>query len=310
MKIVESLHTAGRELLWKYPSIGRGLRRLPIPWGPRMSSLTLTSGQNITLAHQEVHISDSGSRTFHYRPNSVGDVGVMKQIFEQNDYALHHWPQGKDIIDLLGLLNKKQHLSLIMDMGANIGASSVFFCESYPGAKLICVEPDPSNADILIKNMVGLKYSLFRGAISNRRGQLSLLDPGHGDWGFRTAPLGLQDGASKCIEAETVQNLLARFGENGIPVIAKIDIEGGESDLFSDACEWMDMFPCVIIELHDWMLPSKGTSRNFLKQVAARELDFVHRGENIFIFNTTLTRKLINEYGHPSPSESALAKAF
>ncbi len=178
-------------------------------------------------------------------------------------------------------------------MGTNIGASSVFFCERYPGAKLICVEPDPDNTDLLSKNMAGLKHALFKGAISNRAGQLSLLDPGHGDWGFRTAPLDSVEQATHTVQAQTVQHLLDQWGEGGVPVVAKIDIEGGESDLFADACEWMDLFPCIIIELHDWMLPGKGTSRNFLKQVAARDLDFVHRGENIFLFNTRLTAQLM-----------------
>lgn len=75
-----------------------------------------------------------------------------------------------------------------------------------------------------------------------------------------------------------------------------MDIEGGESGLFADACEWMDAFPCIIVELHDWMLPGMGTSRNFLKQVAARQLDFVHRGENIFLFNTELTKRLATSW--------------
>lgn len=299
MTAIAFLRAAKRRLLAQRHRLERSPFHRLLPWMPKISSLTLASGKTIKIAHHAVRPSEIGSRNFHYRPDSIGDVGVMKQIFEQKDYALSHWPQGNDIIELLGLLHERQRLSLIVDMGSNIGASSVFFGASYPGAKLICVEPDPANADLLMKNMAGLNYSLFRGAISNRPGQLSLLDPGHGDWGFRTAPIDLRDTASIAIEAETVPNLMRQFGEDGVPVIAKIDIEGGESDLFSSNCDWMDAFPCIIIELHDWMLPSKGTSRNFLKQVSARELDFVHRGENIFIFNTKLTKNLINDLKKP-----------
>lgn len=287
MGLIDALRTANRKRLDKRHERDRA------PEPPKTSRLTLTSGKSIDIAARTVHLSGVGSRTFHYRPDSVGDLGVMRQIFEQKDYDLHHWPQGQAIIDLLGLLKEQGRLSLIVDMGANIGASSVFFCERYPGAKLLCVEPDPTNADLLAVNMTGLNHTLFRGAISSRAGQLSLIDPGHGDWGFRTAHIDSTATEPRKVDAETVQHLIDQWGDGGVPVIAKIDIEGGEADLFADACEWMDQFPCIIIELHDWMLPGQGTSRNFLKQVAARQLDFVHRGENIFLFNTALTESLL-----------------
>lgn len=66
------------------------------------------------------------------------------------------------------------------------------------------------------------------------------------------------------------------------PYIAKIDIEGGEEALFSCDTEWVDRFPLLIIELHDWLLPRSGSSRNFLSCVARRDRDFVYLGENVF----------------------------
>jgi hypothetical protein len=33
------------------------------------------------------------------------------------------------------------------------------------------------------------------------------------------------------------------------------------------------------------MLPFAGSSRNFIKAVAKYEFDFIHKGENIFLFN-------------------------
>jgi hypothetical protein len=45
---------------------------------------------------------------------------------------------------------------------------------------------------------------------------------------------------------------------------------------------WIDRFPLLVIELHDWLLPGQSTSRNFLREIALRDRDFVYRGENIF----------------------------
>ena len=54
----------------------------------------------------------------------------------------------------------------------------------------------------------------------------------------------------------------------------KIDIESFEDDLFARNTEWFDAFPVVVIELHDWLLPGKLTSQNFLKLASQRDRDF------------------------------------
>jgi hypothetical protein len=67
-----------------------------------------------------------------------------------------------------------------------------------------------------------------------------------------------------------------------VPFIAKIDIEGGEAELFAAETGWVDQFPLLIVELHDWLLPRAGTSRSFLRCVAGLDRDFVYLGENVF----------------------------
>jgi hypothetical protein len=67
-----------------------------------------------------------------------------------------------------------------------------------------------------------------------------------------------------------------------VPFIAKIDIEGAERDLFQEPTAWVDHFPLLIVELHDWLLPKQRTSEPFLKCVSQRDRDFVHIGENVF----------------------------
>ena len=72
------------------------------------------------------------------------------------------------------------------------------------------------------------------------------------------------------------------------PLICKIDIEGGESDLFRANDAWIDQFPLIIIELHDWLLPGTSNSKNFLSAISKRNFDIVYRGENMFCFNNAL----------------------
>jgi len=67
----------------------------------------------------------------------------------------------------------------------------------------------------------------------------------------------------------------------GIPFIAKIDIEGFESDLFSANVEWLNDVSMVIIEPHDWMLPGKKTSRSFQAAMGRHDFEIFISGENL-----------------------------
>ena len=69
-----------------------------------------------------------------------------------------------------------------------------------------------------------------------------------------------------------------------VPFLIKIDIEGGEENLFETSTAWIDLFPLLIIELHDWLLPRKNTSLNFIRRIGQFKRDFVYNSENIFSF--------------------------
>ena len=71
-------------------------------------------------------------------------------------------------------------------------------------------------------------------------------------------------------------------------IILKIDIEGFENELFSKNTEWIDNFPIIIIELHDWMLPKTCKSSNFLSSISKKNRDFLYSGENIFSIKNEL----------------------
>ena len=91
------------------------------------------------------------------------------------------------------------------------------------------------------------------------------------------------------VTAITMADILGKFKSTRYePLICKIDIEGGESDLFSANDAWIDQFPLIIIELHDWLLPGTSNSKNFLSAISKRNFDIVYRGENMFCFNNAL----------------------
>lgn len=238
----------------------------------------------MAIAEFQAHFSGR-NRPFRYRAGSVGDEGVIRQIFVDRDYDYLHWDQGKALRAHAARLASDKPL-LIVDVGANIGAAAVFFSMTVENAIVYAIEPDVGNFELLRSNTQDLDTVIpFHGAAAAHDGHVFLEDPGQSDWGFRTNKNANGPNAPRVESVSPTKILKDPRVEKCAPLIFKVDIEGGERDLFEGNVEWMDRFPLVIVELHDWLMPFAGTSRNFLKAAARYDFDFVHRGENIFLFN-------------------------
>lgn len=222
-----------------------------------------------------------------YREGS-SDRAVIKQIWETRDYDLRRLRRWPDIRARYQRIIADGHAPLIVDAGANIGASSVYFAETYPQSVVLAIEPEKQNFALLQANAA--QHASIRcldAALSSADGQAQVVDAGWGSWGFRTAA-ARTDGdvspfpAMNMSRAVSMNTLIETAPANCIPFIVKIDIEGGETDVFSANLDWIEKFHVLIIELHDWMLPGSASSQSFLRAIAPTGRDFVHIGENIF----------------------------
>jgi hypothetical protein len=71
-------------------------------------------------------------------------------------------------------------------------------------------------------------------------------------------------------------------------MIAKIDIEGGEINLFRSNFEWVNNTPLIIFEPHDWMMPWQGSSCAIYSALVRTPRDYLGGGENVFAFSHSL----------------------
>lgn len=232
----------------------------------------------MTLQNASVRLGGASERSFHHR-GTPADLGVMHQIFQAEDYSRARLSRGGELHALYEVLAGGARRPLILDAGANIGASVVYFSFVFPHAHIVALEPARNNYEVLQANAAGVDLDARCAAIGAVPGEATLVDPGIGEWGYRTVT-GVDGEHVPVIAA---RQLVAEKRAHGFePFIAKFDIEGAEAELFSQDTDWVDEFPLLIIELHDWLLPGSGNSRNFLRCVAARNRDFVYIGENIF----------------------------
>jgi FkbM family methyltransferase len=238
----------------------------------------------------------TGLRSFFVRWNSHADLGVYYQVFINKDYDLARFALGHRIVESYESLVGQGKQPLIVDAGANIGASSVWFATSFPKSKVVAIEPAPGNCELLKRNCAGFDFELFAGGISSDDGTMYLSDPGCGDWAFRVVEEGSIEvpvfSASKIVEAQVRKST--------VPFICKIDIEGGEDHLFRGSTDWVDRFPLLIVELHDYMLPGGARSKGFLTCLSKVDFDVVPHGENVFCFNN----RLLNGGHHAAVAEA------
>jgi len=209
---------------------------------------------------------------------SYVDFMTFRQIFQGNDYGLEKITRRQDLISQYQKIIDSGKTPLIIDCGGNIGMASKYFNNEYPDAHIICIEPDHLNIEQAKINNKTDKVHFLEKAIGCRDEKGIVIDPGLGEWGYRMEIS--QDGNTEVVSINSVLNKYPQ--DKYSPFIVKIDIEGFEANLFSENTDWVEKFPLLIIELHDWMLPKSANSSNFLKTIAPMDRDFVFYGENIF----------------------------
>jgi FkbM family methyltransferase len=208
------------------------------------------------------------------RPNT-SDTRVFYQVFVHREYALDNLPQNVWLMERYKQISASR-APLVLDCGANIGLSAVWFANLFPKARVLAIEPDPGNIEVLRKNAEAYQnVEVIEGAVWDTPTPVSIKNPDAAAWMFRVGE------TSTGVPARTINQLSA----GGDIFIAKIDIEGAEQAVFRSNTEWLQKTDMLTIELHDWMFPGGRTSQSCLQQIVKYDFDFVLRGENLsFIF--------------------------
>ena len=213
------------------------------------------------------------------------DVAVVRQIFINEDYAVESQNHADALWKYYVKIIESGKKPLIIDCGGNSGLATKYFSETYNGSTIVCIEPEEQNMEMARINNHNADIQFLLAGIGNSDAKADIVDPGEGNWGYRTETS--DTGKTKIISVNSI--LGDAEYKNCTPFIIKIDIEGFEQNLFEKNVEWLDAFPLLIIELHDWMLPRQATSNNFLRAISERNRDFIYRNENVFSISNTFS---------------------
>lgn len=189
----------------------------------------------------------------HYRPGT-SDQWVIKEVFEEEVYKL----------DL------PEPPRVIVDIGANIGCSSIYFAKMWPEAKIYAFEPQRENYEIMLLNTSPYRNIFrFRHAISNFNGQANLYAAAEAHkHGYSLLE---RDSPKELVDVCTLSSWRRLAGIHYIDLL-KIDCEGVENKIIQNMAEHHELalVGAIIGEIHGAEnLPLLHTLRDVGFQVTA-----------------------------------------
>ena len=176
-------------------------------------------------------------------------LGLFSHRFIRNDYYFY----------------SQSPCPTIIDCGANIGDSVLYFKDLYPNSKIIAIEPDKLTFNVLRSNLItnNIKNtSILNKAVSNKQGVLTFYmnnsDPTTG-----TMSLMAERGNKDTIKVKSIK--LSKLINEKVDLL-KLDIEGAEIIVLKELDE-SNKFKYIqemIIEYHHNMIDCKDKMSEFL----------------------------------------------
>jgi FkbM family methyltransferase len=182
------------------------------------------------------------------RKKPSSDILVYNQIYGYKEYAPVVKAYNENFNNPAGYQMK------IIDAGANIGLTSLYFMESFDATNIISVEPEPKNFEVLKFNLSKTRNSevlVLNGGIWTSSCKIRIVSDfrDKSDWAFRVEESDDGEG----IQAYAINQLIAMKDWDVVDIL-KIDIEGSEKEIFlpehSDI-SFLEKTKCMAIEIHD-----------------------------------------------------------
>ncbi len=213
----------------------------------------------------------------------------VENIFKTKKFGKIHWRNKLDTGVISHFYSKQININtygekpkLILDIGANIGIETLRFNYLYPDSKIISLEPERNNYNLLKKNTTGKKNIIpVNKALWNTIDTLSVEN--YSNLNSQTFRVNKKNNEKDIISRTTLKSLILEYEINQIDIL-KIDVEGSEAQIFDgNAIEWLENVKVIILECPDNDAPF--TSMKIYKSLLKCNLKFKTyiNGEN-FVF--------------------------
>jgi FkbM family methyltransferase len=226
--------------------LGRLADNIAVSWRHRASfpdfvrSLLFTYAQNLPSVVQKrdwiigfTYPAPVGKVRLALRANQGADGFIRSEVFDRQYYRL---PLGFSP-------------PTILDLGANIGLTSIYLARAFPQAALACVEPMAGNLRVLARNLQlnGIHATIIAAAAHVEDGRVQMTSAA-ADYDHKIAvdsgtPSGLE------VAAISVPAIMRKLNWDRIGLL-KMDVEGHEKFLLTENCDWLECIDAMCVEYH------------------------------------------------------------
>lgn len=196
--------------------------------------------ESVEYREDEIVLKTGNDEIFLRKKGS--DVNVYWQIFINREY--------QTVVDTTDL--NKIEIKTIIDAGSNIGLTALYFSNHFSEAKIIALEPDKENYEQLVKNTEKRSNEnvLLQKAVWSENTNVYLHNDfrDNQEWSRRV----LKTETATKIEAVSINSIIEKYKIETVDIL-KIDIEGGEAEIFRSDCDlsFLDKTKILAIEIHD-----------------------------------------------------------
>jgi len=162
--------------------------------------------------------------------DSASFISTFRQIFEDQIYRF----------------KANTDRPYVLDCGANIGLSVIYFKQLYPRSAVVAFEPDQAIFDLLSRNLRNFGHSdvqLINRAVWNCETELDFTSDG-ADGGRVSVGADKSNRVVKTVRLKDYLDRKVHF--------LKIDIEGAETEVLSDCADQLGNVDALFVEYHSF----------------------------------------------------------
>lgn len=166
------------------------------------------------------------------RPRA-GDMAVFYEVLVRDAYLLDERALPPESVEF------------IIDAGANIGVTSLYFAARYPNARIIAVEPHPENFALLQANASREpRITAVRACVTGLARQEVYITTTGPVWGYKMNTAG----RGEKVRGASLAELMTEYGFPRIDLL-KVHVEGAERQIFAHGA-FLPNTRCILAQLH------------------------------------------------------------